>query len=92
MKQLTYAQAVDGYLLDARAQRLSADTIRNYTLTYRRFGEWLGEELLLSDITPAQISAFLASRGGCPPAEGAVKKDDAQLSWRPGRAVVVGGA
>jgi len=61
MKQLTYAQAVDGYLLDARAQRLSADTIRNYTLTYRRFGEWLGEELLLSDITPAQISAFLAS-------------------------------
>lgn len=61
MKQLTYAQAVDGYLLDARAQRLSADTIRNYTLTFRRFGEWLGVELLLADITPAQISAFLAS-------------------------------
>lgn len=61
MKSLTYSQAVDGYLLDARAQRLSADTIRNYTLTFRRFGEWLGEPLLLADITPAQISAFLAS-------------------------------
>lgn len=61
MKQLTYAQAVDGYLLDARAQRLSADTIRNYTLTFRRFGEWLGVELLLAEITPAQVSAFLAS-------------------------------
>lgn len=61
MKQLTYAQAVEGYLLDARAQRLSADTIRNYTLTFRRFGEWLGREQLLADIMPAQISAFLAS-------------------------------
>lgn len=72
MKQLTYAQAVDGYLLDARAQRLSQDTIRNYTLTFRRFGEWLDEELLLDAITPAMISAFLASLAQPQTAQGGV--------------------
>lgn len=61
MRQLTLSQAIDGYMLDARAQRLSADTIRNYTLTFRRFSEWIGTDVGLASITPAQVAEFLAS-------------------------------
>jgi len=68
--QITYSQAVEGFLLDARAQRLSPDTIRNYTLTLRRFGEWLsGPERSAAEskdpplvaIDAEQIAQFMAS-------------------------------
>ncbi len=61
MKTLTYTQAVEGFLLDARAERLSPDTIRNYTLTLRKFGEWLAGDPLLTAITAEQVSKFMAS-------------------------------
>ena len=66
--QLTYSQAVEGFLLDARAERLSPDTIRNYTLTLRRFGEWLAEhpersaaDPPLAAITADHVAQFMAS-------------------------------
>lgn len=61
MKPLTYTQAVDGFLLDARAARLSPDTIRNYTLTLKRFGDWLASDPPIVNITQQQIADFMAS-------------------------------
>ena len=61
MKTLTYTQAVEGFQLDIHAARLSPDTIRNYTLVLRRFGEWLAADPPLSAITAAQIAQFMAS-------------------------------
>lgn len=78
MRQLTLSQAIDGYMLDARAQRLSADTIRNYTLTFRRFSEWIGGDIALASITPAQVAEFLASLASPQTAIGGVAQRPAQ--------------
>ena len=59
--KLTFSQAVEGFLLDAAAQRLSADTIRNYALTFRRFGAWLAGDPTVWSITAEQVARFLAS-------------------------------
>lgn len=59
--QLTYSQAVEGFLLDARAERLSPDTIRNYTLTLRRFGEWLDADPVLANIDADRVAEFMGS-------------------------------
>lgn len=61
IRQLTYTQAVEGFLLSARAERLSPDTIRNYSLTLRRFAEWLSADPPLAAITSDQVAEFLAS-------------------------------
>lgn len=78
--QLTYTQAVEGFLLDARAERLSTDTIRNYTLTLRRFGEWLAGDPVLATIDAEQIARFMASLATPRVAAGIAKRAAAPLS------------
>lgn len=57
--QITLSQAFDGYLLDARARRLSPHTIEDYTRTFRRFIAYTGD-LPLATITAGHIRIFLA--------------------------------
>lgn len=88
--QLTYTQAVEGFLLDARAERLSPDTIRNYTLTLRKFGEWLADhpersaaeskDPPLATITAEQIARFMASLATPRAWPGIAPRPDAPLS------------
>jgi integrase/recombinase XerD len=62
MNQLTFTQAIDGYLLAANARRLSQNTLNDYTLTFRKFIDHLGSDPPIESITPKDIEAFLASQ------------------------------
>lgn len=57
---LTFTQALDGYLLSVESV-LSPNTIAEYTNTYRKFLDHLGQDPLLADITPRDLEAFLAA-------------------------------
>lgn len=54
---MTWLDALDGYWLSKRRD-LSANTINDYTLTFRRFGAWVGATPV-AKVTPAQINGFL---------------------------------
>lgn len=60
MKQLTFSETIDGYLLAARARRLSAGTLRSYQYGWDRFSKFLGADPPFSSITLTQIRSFLA--------------------------------
>lgn len=62
--QITLSSAIDGYLLHARARRLSPYTIRDYTTTFRKFADFLAHDPPLAAITPGQVRRFLASQNG----------------------------
>lgn len=80
MKPLTFSQAIDGYLLHAHAKRLSANTIRNYELTFRRLSEWLAADPPLASIDSTQISRFLADLATPRPLPGIAPRPDQGLS------------
>lgn len=60
--QITFSQALEGYLLHADARRLSPHTIADYTNTFRKFQDFLCDDPPISAITTDQVRAFLASR------------------------------
>jgi len=60
--QITFSQAIDGYLLYAAARRLSPHTIADYTNTFRKFHTFLEDDPPLNLITCDHIQRFLASR------------------------------
>jgi integrase/recombinase XerD len=60
--QITFTQAIDGYLLAANARRLSQHTLLDYINTYRRFLDFLQEDPPIEEISAGQVEAFLASR------------------------------
>jgi len=60
--QITLAQAIEGYLLDARSRHLSPRTITDYRIIFRRFQEHIGDPPLAT-ITPDDIRRFLADLG-----------------------------
>jgi site-specific recombinase XerD len=80
MKPITFSQAVEGYLLQARAERLSDNTLRNYELAFRRFAEWLGNDPPIATITPEQIAAFLADLARPRPLPGIAPRPEKGLS------------
>jgi integrase/recombinase XerD len=61
-KTLTFAQAVDGFLLHKRAEALSPHTIADYANSCRHLAEFLDDEqILVTSITPRHMREFLAS-------------------------------
>jgi integrase/recombinase XerD len=59
--QITFSQAIEGYLLHANARHLSTHTIADYTNTFRKFQAFLGEDAPIAEVTTDQVRAFLAS-------------------------------
>ncbi|RME84391.1 MAG: hypothetical protein D6775_05625, partial [Caldilineae bacterium] len=60
-KPLTLTQALDAFVLDCRARRLSPRTVEFYQQKLSRFLKWCEERdcLTLADITTARLRAFL---------------------------------
>jgi len=58
---ITYSHCIDGYMLAIRARRLSERTIESYEVVLRRFGEYIGNDPPLADISPTMVRSFLAS-------------------------------
>ena len=61
MERTTFSQAITGYLLAARARRLSEDTIKSYLYGLNAFQRHLGTDRELVTITSTDIRAFLVS-------------------------------
>lgn len=61
---LRWSQALDGYLLAAHARGLSKRTLKDYRHTFRRFGEFLEDDRLISEISSADVTKFLAAQEG----------------------------
>ena len=59
--QITFSQALEGYLLYADARRLSPHTIADYTNTFRKFQIFLDDDPPINSITPDQVRSFFAS-------------------------------
>ncbi len=62
MNNFIFSQSVDGYLLAANARRLSPNTIRDYTTTFRKFQFFLDNDPPISEITSKHVKEFLASK------------------------------
>jgi integrase/recombinase XerD len=61
MNTLTLSIAIDGYLLEASARRLSPNTIKFYTHIFRKFTRHFTNDPPMSAITTTDIKQFLAS-------------------------------
>lgn len=57
---ITFSQAIDGFLIDKRAERLSEHTIRDYQNSFRRLAAFLDGDLSLSSITAEMVTRFQA--------------------------------
>ena len=51
MSQITFSQALQGYLLAVGACHLSAHPIRDYVNTFNEFIAYPGEDIAIEDIT-----------------------------------------
>ena len=60
--QVTFSQAVEGYLLAANARHLSQNTLLEYTSTFRKFLKYTGSDPPIGDITIHQMEKFLANQ------------------------------
>jgi site-specific recombinase XerD len=59
MLKLTLSQVIDGYLLDARARKLSVCTLRDYQNAFRHLQRYFGEaDPIFTHITAKQVRAF----------------------------------
>jgi integrase/recombinase XerD len=56
---ITLSQAIEGYLLDARARQLSPRTIDDYVYIFRRFQDHVGD-VAVASIEPDDVRRFLA--------------------------------
>jgi site-specific recombinase XerD len=55
---MQFSAALEGYWL-ARKRNFSANTVRDYSLTFQRFQEFLGDDPELSTITSADINRIM---------------------------------
>jgi integrase/recombinase XerD len=60
--QITFSQALEGYLLYADASRLSPHTIADYTNTFRKFQDFLSDDPPINEITVDQVRRFMAAQ------------------------------
>ncbi|MGB3701728.1 MAG: phage integrase SAM-like domain-containing protein, partial [Anaerolineales bacterium] len=60
--QVTFSQAVEGYLLAANARHLSQNTLLEYTSTYRKFLAYTGSDPPIENINVHMMEAFLANQ------------------------------
>lgn len=61
-KTLTLEQAIEGFLLNARARRLTADTIAGYTNIMRRVKAFFPDDQLFVEITVEDLEEYLAAQ------------------------------
>ena len=61
-ENLTFSQAVQGYLLYAEARRLSPHTIADYQNTFRKFAHFLDDDPPLRTISSGVIRQFMAAQ------------------------------
>ncbi len=59
---ITLHQAIDGYLLDAAARRLSADAIHGYSYIFNRMKLYFTSDPAITSITSDQARQFLAAQ------------------------------
>jgi site-specific recombinase XerD len=59
---LTFSEAVAGFTLNLKARHLSEHTVADYLNTFRKFADYLKQDLPLSKITHTQIEGFLAAQ------------------------------
>ena len=59
--RITLSRAIEGYFVAAHARRLSKHTLRDYDTTFRRFEAFLGRDPPITEIGPAEVTAFLGS-------------------------------
>ena len=82
--KITFEQAVEGYLLDARARGLSSRTISDYQNSFNHFRRWLDDhDPLIAEIDADEIRRFLAWLGNSrAPHGGAADREPVQLSQK----------
>lgn len=62
MNQITFSQAVEGYLLAANARHLSPHTLDDYLNTYRKFELFLEKDPPIANINSHHVEEFLKSQ------------------------------
>lgn len=60
--QITLSQAVEGFLLDAHARRLSPRTLTDYEMIFRRFLKFTGDQVV-EHVTADDVRQFLSHLG-----------------------------
>ena len=60
-QRITLSQSIEGYLLAARARRMSPETIQNYTQGFDHFRKFLERDVEIARITPTDVRRFLDS-------------------------------
>ena len=75
---ITLAQAIDGFLLDCAARRLSVHTISDYTNSLRKLAAYLTTDPPLTAITADQVRGFLASLANRPADQHPIGKKQAR--------------
>lgn len=63
MYELTFTQAVEGFLLAKRAEGISTNTLDQYAWAYRKLSAFLSTDPPLATLTTDEIRNFLASLG-----------------------------
>jgi hypothetical protein len=60
VRNIVFSQAVEGFMLEKRAQRLSSRTLTDdYANAFRKFATFLNDDPPIRDITPDQVRHFL---------------------------------
>ncbi len=62
MNNLTFSQAIEGYLLNAGARHLSPHTIVNYLNTSRKFEDYAEDDLCFVAVSQNDVQEFLAAQ------------------------------
>ncbi len=60
--KMLFLKAVEGFLLDAHARRLSHYTISDYSVTFQKLANFLGNDIEIEDIGPDEITLFLSAQ------------------------------
>jgi site-specific recombinase XerD len=60
-KSISFSKAIEGYLLNAQARHLSQNTINDYLTTFRKFADFIGEDLDFTAISQHTVESFLAA-------------------------------
>jgi len=61
--EITLSQAIEGFILEKRAQQLRPQTLYNYKRALQRLFDCLPDDPFLNDVTSQQIVTFLADLG-----------------------------
>lgn len=65
-KQITIHQSVKRYFLWCQSVSMSKNTITDYANTFDLFMEYIGQDMLMNDVTPDHVEAFLREMANRP--------------------------